>query len=75
MTKDELWEKYVGNGVMITRDEFLAALSEYGQHIGAAVRKRDAEICRSIFYDPAWHSELKRGAQNCAAAIEATPLP
>ena len=68
MTKaDELWEKYYSHARTITRQDFLAALAEYGQ----AVRDRDAEICRQQpdeFQTPDQRLE-------CAAAISREPMP
>lgn len=61
---DELWEKYVGNGVMITRDDFLAALKEYGEHF----RAEAVSVCLS-------ESTCEGIAQRCAAAIEKMELP
>lgn len=64
MTKaDELWEKYVGNGVMITRDDFLAALKEYGEH----VKSEAVEVC----YD----ADRSTHPSDLAAAIEKMGLP
>lgn len=59
---DELWEKYAISDwrVEMTKDEFLAALKEYG----AAVRAQDVKMLRDrLTYD------------GVASAIEATPLP
>lgn len=64
---DELWEKYYSHARTITRQDFLAALAEYGQ----AVRDRDAEICRQQpdeFQTPDQRLE-------CAAAISREPMP
>ena len=85
MSPDELWEKYKQPGKFdgFTGDivcglDFLAALREYG----AAVRKRDAEICREVDErgpvcdDPVVFEAIhESGEEGCAAAIEREPLP
>lgn len=67
MKADELWEKYAAEFssqcYLMTEENFLAALREYG----AAVRARDAEICRDDGYGQDGHL--------CANEIEGEPLP
>lgn len=85
MTKDELWKKYSAPMLQfMSKREFLAALSEYGQ----AVRERDAEIAdksaESVFNA---NPGRRKGTvshvggyaghllKDCAAAISREPLP
>ena len=73
MTKaDELWEKYVGNGVMITRDDFLAALKEYGELVKAGAVK----VCEKkvIEYEDD-NIDSSIASAFCAAAIKDMELP
>lgn len=75
MTKaDELWEKYYSHARTITRQDFLAALAEYGQ----AVRERDAEICKEQGVAPCagnlYATTNNETAEECAAAISREPL-
>lgn len=72
MTPDELWKKYQV-GYAIRKDDFLAALKEYG----AEVRKRDADKCNKEakrLADIGFHNE-SHTASNNAAAIAREPLP
>ena len=80
MTKaEELWRKYQHDG-WIGPTAFSAAMREYG----AAVRKRDAEVCRkSTITDMRtddWRVEemweaINETVEETAAAIEQEPLP
>jgi len=86
MTPDELWEKYSStliyrnDGEMKTfqtmdKQDFSFALAEYG----AAVRKRDAEICRQECLvdglDTSDDIAYNLAVSDCAAAISREPLP
>jgi len=79
MTKaDELWEKYKWNSErvptgLMTRNDFLAALAEYGQF----VRDRDAEICNTLEASGTTRRSGRfiASAVDCAAAISREPLP
>ena len=81
---DELWEKYKWNSErvptgLMTRNDFRAALKEYG----AEVRKRDAEILKELHAEETMSKHVSRFDLNaarsaidkCAAAIEGDPLP
>jgi len=71
MTPDELWDKFMYQSPA-AKGDFLAALKEYG----AAVRKRDAEICRGlddVETSPGFYRNAN--SDDCAAAIEREPLP
>jgi hypothetical protein len=71
MTPDELWEKWIAidENKVNAYDTFCSLLAEYG----AAVRKRDAEICRGqMLRADVRHNH---GVFACAAAISREPLP
>lgn len=76
MTHDELWEKHFDPKKdtpvkVVSKPQFLAALAEYG----AAVRKRDAEICRDEISGNEPSGKGGRfGALDCADAIEREPF-
>lgn len=80
MKADELWEKHskIEPGWQTIRkmnkDDFLAALAEYGK----AVRDRDAEICKQMFRHwvvaPTFTVTCPT-ANDCAAAISREPMP
>jgi len=79
MTPDELWEKYakpIANPDVkwVDRNEFLAALREYGQ----AVRDRDAEIISDEakrLRDIGTYEDGADHIATLAAAISREPLP
>ena len=64
---DELWADFQYNG-WVGPTSFKAALKEYG----AAIRKRDAEICKGY---AEYSSNPMNFAENCADTIEGEPLP
>ena len=77
---EELAAKALGNAVWSVdgpnfRQQVIDALREYG----AAVRKRDAELCRAEIAPGASKSEFEAGSNTgchlCAAAIDREPLP
>lgn len=61
---DELWEKYAIDELM-DRDDFLAAITEYGKHIKAEAVK----VCRGMVNDDAGNAH-NFACEDCAAAIE-----
>ena len=67
---DELWADCQYNG-WIGPTSFKAALREYG----AAIRKRDAEICRGIAFDQHMSQLTRHGALLCIDFLEQEPLP
>lgn len=74
MTPDELWEKYYSHARTITRQDFLAALTEYG----AAVRAQDVKVCKRLFRHWAVAPTFTvtcPTAKDCADAIEKMELP
>ena len=78
MTPEELWEKYQpyrSAESAMSKTVFLAALAEYG----AAVRQRDAEICRQECLvdglDTSDDIAYNLAVSDCAAAIEKMKLP
>lgn len=71
---DELWEKYASNGYSVSKSDFLAALTEYGEHVKAEAVK----VCiAKITQGPTDQADTFRnvGIADCAAAIEGMKLP
>lgn len=71
---ESLWEKHRQWSGVIVKDDFLAALHEYGE----AVRDRAAGVCRDVTMDYFSDHHYKGwldGRDKCAAAIERMELP